>query len=77
MKIYISSAETGLTSKKRLSIAKKSTDPNELSQLAHDNSELVRLAVLQNEYTPQDTVDQLAREMVNDKSAMGGGGEDK
>ena len=69
MKIYIRSAENGSTNKQRISIAKRSTDPNELSRLAYDNSELVRLAVLQNEYTPQDTVDQLAREMVNDKSA--------
>ena len=69
MKIYISSAEKGLTSKQRVSIAEKSTDSRELSRLAYDNAPSVRLAVLQNEYTPQDTVDQLAREMVNDKSA--------
>ena len=68
MKIYISSAETRLTSKKRTSIAKKSTDPNELSSFAHDNSELVRLAVFKNKYTPQDTVDQLAQELVHAKS---------
>ena len=68
MKIYISSAETGLTSKKRTSIAKKSTDPNELSSFAHDNSELVRLAVFKNKYTPQDTIDQLAQELVHAKS---------
>ena len=67
MKIYTSSAETGLTSKKRLSIAKKSTDPKELSRLAYDNSSLVRMAVLQNPNTPHDVSDRLERELAYDK----------
>ena len=66
MKIYISSADTGLTSKQRVSIAKKSTDPKELSRLAYDNAASVRWAVFQNEHTPQKVVDQLAREYVDD-----------
>lgn len=66
MGIYIRSAETGLTSKQRVSIAKKSTDPKELSRLAYDNARLVRLAVLRNEHTPQKIVDQLAREFIDD-----------
>ena len=69
MKIYINSAETGLTSKKRLSIAKRSTDPKELSRLAYDNAPSVRLAVLRNKYTPKNIVDQLEHDMVNDKNA--------
>lgn len=66
MKICISSADTGLTSKQRVSIAKKSTDPKELSRLAYDNAASVRWAVFQNEHTPQKVVDQLAREYVDD-----------
>lgn len=69
MKIYISSAETGLTSKKRLSIAKRSTDPKELSRLAYDNAASVRLAVLRNKHTPQNVIDRLLRDLVNDKNA--------
>ena len=69
MKIYISSAETGLTSKQRVSIAKKSTDPKELSRLAYDNAASVRLAVLQNKNTPKKIADQLAREFVNDRDS--------
>ena len=66
MRIYVSSADTGLTSKQRLAIAKKSTDPKELSRLAYDNAASVRWAVFQNEHTPQKVVDQLAREYVDD-----------
>lgn len=69
MKIYTSSAETGLTSKKRLSIAKRSIDPKELSRLAYDNAPSVRVAVLRNKYTPKNIVDQLEHDMVNDKNA--------
>ena len=69
MKIYVSSAETGLTSKQRASIAKKSTDPKELSRLAYDNAASVRLAVLQNKNTPKKIVDQLAREFVDDSDS--------
>ena len=68
MRIYVSSAETGLTSKQRASIAKKSTDPKELSRLAYDNAASVRLAVLENEHTPQKVVEQLAREFVDDRN---------
>ena len=67
MKIYISSAEKGLTSKQRVSIAEKSTDSRELSRLAYDNSALVRLAVLQNPNTPHDVSDRLERELAYDK----------
>lgn len=46
MKRQVLSAE-GLTSRQRERVARNSTDPKELSRLAHDNSRVVRQIVSQ------------------------------
>lgn len=67
MKRVIKAAE-GLNSKQRQKIAKNSTDPKELSRLAYDNSDLVRLAVLKNYNTPEKVKQALCEELVDSRS---------
>ena len=61
MKRYIRSAE-GLTTRERQKIAKTSTDPTELAQLANDKNQNIRRRVAENPNTPADVLAQLAHD---------------
>ena len=69
MKRMVKAAE-GITSKKRQQIAERSKDPRELSRLAHDNALSVRMAVFNNDNTPQNVRKQLAKEFIHDDKML-------
>lgn len=67
MKIYVRGAEK-LTSKQRVRIAKNSTDAEQLSSMASDNSGLVKVEVLNNPHTPEHIKQQICSQNLNSRS---------